>query len=391
MDVAAIRDWLIDGAPLATTPDAIMTEMCERLVASGVPLWRAAVFVRTLHPEIMGRRIEWRQGEAAVRIGEAPHEVFDTASFRGSPVARVYEEVRRIRLRLDDPEALAFPLLDNLRAEGGTDYLAVPINFSNGEVHVGTWATRSPGGFTDQHLAALEAITAPLARVTEIYALRRTATNLLDTYVGREAGARILAGSIRRGFTETIRAAIWLSDMRGFTALADRMLPTDLIELLNRYFDCQVSPILRHGGEVLKFMGDGLLAIFPLAAGDGAPAVCRAALAAATEVRDAIAALTDWPAAGPRHGVALHVGELLYGNIGAANRLDFTCIGPAVNLAARLEELAGELKRTTVLSAEFARHCRTEAVALGEFALSGFREPQPVYGLADETAGQRGD
>ena len=391
MEVAAIRDWLIDGAPLATTPDAIMTEMCERLVASGVPLWRAAVFVRTLHPEIMGRRIEWRQGEAAVRIGEAPHEVFDTASFRGSPVARVYEEVRRIRLRLDDPEALAFPLLDNLRAEGGTDYLAVPINFSNGEVHVGTWATRSAGGFTDQHLAALEAITAPLARVTEIYALRRTATNLLDTYVGREAGARILAGSIRRGFTETIRAAIWLSDMRGFTALADRMLPTDLIELLNRYFDCQVSPILRHGGEVLKFMGDGLLAIFPLAAGDGAPAVCRAALAAATEVRDAIAALTDWPAAGPRHGVALHVGELLYGNIGAANRLDFTCIGPAVNLAARLEELAGELKRTTVLSAEFARHCRTEAVALGEFALSGFREPQPVYGLADETGGQRGD
>ena len=272
-----------------------------------------------------------------------------------------------------------------MRADGGTDYLAVPIVFSNGEVHVGTWATRSRGGFTDQHLAALAAITAPLARVTEIYALRRTATNLLDTYLGREAGARILAGSIRRGFTETISAAIWLSDMRGFTALADRMPATALIELLNRYFDCQVPPILRHGGEVLKFMGDGLLAIFPLASGGDAPAVCRAALAAAAELRDAIAALTDWPSAVPRHGVALHVGELLYGNIGAANRLDFTCIGPAVNLAARLEELAGELKRTTVLSAEFARHCGAEGVALGEFALSGFREPQPVFGLADET------
>jgi len=383
MDVAAIREWLIDGARPAATPDAVMTEMCERLVASGIPVWRAAMFVRTLHPQIMGRRIEWRQGEA-VRIGQAPYEVFDSASFRGSPVARVYEEVRSIRLRLDKAEARAFPQLDDLSAEGGTDYLAVPIEFSNGEVHVGTWTTRHPGGFTEEHVAALEGLSAPLARVTEIYALRRTATNLLDTYVGREAGARILAGQIRRGFTETIRAAIWLSDMRGFTALADTLPPPTLLELLNRYFDCQVPAIVKHGGEVLKFMGDGLLAIFPLSVEGDPHEVSRAALSAAIEVRNAIAALADWPTPSPRYGVALHIGELLYGNIGAANRLDFTCIGPAVNLAARLQGLARELKRTTVLSAEFARHCGDGIVPLGEFALAGFREPQPVYGLADE-------
>jgi adenylate cyclase len=382
-DIAPVREWLIAGAPSASTPNEIIAEMCERLLASGVPVWRAAMFVRTLHPEIMGRRVEWRQG-AGVAIGEAPYEIFDSAAFRGSPVARVYRERRPFRLRLDGPEARAFPQLDDLRAEGGTDYLAVPVSFVDGEVHVGTWATRQSGGFSDDQVAALETLTAPLARVTEIYALRRTAANLLDTYVGREAGARILAGRIRRGFTETIRAAIWLSDMRGFTPLADRMPPRELIEVLNRYFDCQVPAILKHRGEVLKFMGDGLLAIFPLTAEAEPRSVCAAALSAAAEVRDAIAALSDWPASGPRYGVALHIGELLYGNIGGANRLDFTCIGPAVNLAARLQGLARDLRRTTVLSAEFARHCHAGIVQLGEFALAGFREAQPVYGLAED-------
>ena len=386
-DITAIREWLIGGARSAATPDAVMTELCDRVVAVGIPVWRAAMFVRTLHPEIMGRRIEWRHG-AGVRFGEASFEVFDSDSFRGSPVARVYEEVRPLRLRLDGPEARAFPQLDELRAEGGTDYLAFPVEFSNGEVHVGTWTTRRRGGFTEAQRAALEAVTAPLARVTEIYALRRTATNLLDTYVGKEAGARILAGSIRRGFTETIRAAIWLSDMRGFTALADSIPPAELIAVLNRYFDCQVPVILSHGGEVLKFMGDGLLAIFPLGAEADPQDVCRAALAASAEVRQAVGALSDWPASAeadaPRYGVALHIGELLYGNIGAANRLDFTCIGPAVNLAARLQGVASRLGRITLLSAEFARHCGPGVVPLGEFALAGFRAPQPVYGLADE-------
>ena len=384
--IAPIVDWLIDGAPSATTPDAILREMCERVVASGIPVWRAAIFVRTLHPEVMGRRIEWRE-DTGISIGEASYAVFDSASFRESPVANVYRDARSIRVRLDRDRSSEFPQLDDLRAEGGTDYLAFPIKFSNGEVHVGTWATRRPGGFSDSHLAALAKLTAPLSRLTEAYALRRTAANLLDTYVGHDAGNHILGGQIRAGFTETIEAVIWLSDMRGFTALADSMPPAELMALLNRYFDCQVPVILGHGGEVLKFMGDGLLAIFPLAGRDP-EAVCRAALDAASEMRSAVAALDGWPnighGEGPRHGLALHIGELLYGNIGAANRLDFTCIGPAVNLAARLEAQAARLGRTTLLSAAFARHCGAGLVPLGEFALAGFRASQPVYGLADE-------
>jgi adenylate cyclase len=385
--IDSVVDWLIAGAHSAATPDAVLEQMCKRVVACGIPIWRAAAFIRTLHPQIMGRRIEWREG-AGISTGEASYALFDTASFRGSPVARVYREGQVLRLRLDNPATGEYPQLDELRAEGATDYLAVPFVFSNGDIHAGVWVTRAPCGFTEAQLAALHRLTAPLTRVAEIRSLRRMATNLLDTYVGREAGARILAGQIRPGFTETIRAVIWLSDMRGFTALADRIEPTALIALLNRYFDCQVSAILGHGGEVLKFMGDGLLAIFPLGDGAEPTAICRAALGAAAEMRDAVAALDDWPrhspAAKSRFGLGLHIGELLYGNIGAANRLDFTCIGPAVNLAARLEGLASRLGRTTVLSADFAHGCGAGTTPLGEFPLAGFRAKVPVFGLADE-------
>jgi adenylate cyclase len=299
--------WLTNGAPSAPTPDAVITGLCERVAAAGIPVWRAALFVRTLHPQVMGRRLEWRADTGAT-IGEASFAVFESGAFRGSPVARVYQENCPFRLRLDQPGGSDFyPQLDDLRGEGATDYLAFPVEFINGEIHVGTWATRAPGGFTDDQLSALLSLSTPLSRLAEIHALRRTAVNLLDTYVGNEAGARILAGQIRRGFAETIRAVIWLSDMRGFTALADTMEPAQLLELLNRYFDCQVPAIQRHGGEVLKFMGDGLLAIFPLAASAEPADVCLAALAAAAEMRASIAVL-DWPTglagAAPRLGAA---------------------------------------------------------------------------------------
>jgi adenylate cyclase len=251
---------------------------------------------------------------------------------------------------------------------------------------VATWSTQQVGGFTNAQIAGIETIVTPLARVAEIRALQRTATNLLDTYVGHHAGERILAGRIRRGHTETIHSVIWLSDMRGFTAMSDRLPPQMLVDLLNRYFDCQVPAILKHGGEVLKFIGDGLLAIFPLAEGTAdAREVCDRALAAAREAQvniDTIATPTNiGHAHGIRFGLALHLGEVLYGNIGSGNRLDFTCIGPAVNLAARLEKLAASLGRTIILSAEFAQYSRVDLEPLGEFAVAGFAAAQRTFGL----------
>jgi len=388
-DTTAVAAWLIDGARSAAESPSVLDELCERLTECGIPLWRAAVFVSTLHPQLMGRSFIWRLG-LGVEIREAPHEFSDAVEFRESPVRHVRVTRTAIRRRLTDADCpIDFPMLRDLVAEGVTDYLAVPLEFTNGEIYAATWTTREPGGFTDAQVAGIEAIAAPLARVAEVRALRRTATTLLNTYVGNNAGERILAGRIRRGDTEAIHAVIWLSDMRGFTRAADRLTPQTLIGLLNRYFDCQVPVIQEQGGEVLKFMGDGLLAIFRVAADDSDLAtVCGRALAAARQARANVAAVDATDMVGNtgrlRFGLALHVGEVLYGNIGGGSRLDFTCIGPAVNLAARLEKLAGSLGRTVVASDEFARHCAGELTPLGEFTLPGFAAPRQVFGLLDE-------
>jgi adenylate cyclase len=382
-DIRAIADWLIDGARSAPLPHEVLSQLCDRLVARGIPLWRVAVFVNTLHPQIFGRRFIWRPG-AEVEISEGRFGLFDTPEFRDNPVARVYTTRTALRRRLADPGcAMDFPILQELRAEGLTDYLALPLFFTDGSVQLVTCTTRQPGGFTDGQIAGIETIMTPLARVAEIRALRRTASTLLDTYVGHDAGERILAGHIRRGDIEEIHAAIWLSDMRGFTALADRQPPRVLIDLLNRYFDCQVPVILDHGAEVLKCMGDGLLAIFTI---DGdETTVCARALAAARQARANIAELSSLVMPGLRFGLALHIGDVLYGNIGSGNRLDFTCIGPAVNFAARIEKLAGELGRGILASDEFAHCCPGEFTTLGEFTLAGFSAAQLVFGLEDET------
>ena len=386
-DTRSIVDWLSDGARSAPRPEMVLAELCDQLVQVGVPLWRVAVFVRTLHPQIMGRRFLWQSG-SGVKITEGAFDLLENDKFRNSPFVAVINSGRTIRRQLLGPDkSEEFSIYGDLRSEGVTDYLATPLIFTSGSIHVATWSTRQAGGFTDSQIAGIETIVRPLARIAEIRALQRTAATLLDTYVGHHAGERILAGRIRRGHTESIRSVIWLSDMRGFTSLADRVPPQTLVDLLNRYFDCQVPAILQHGGEVLKFMGDGLLAIFPLSE-DAANAseACDSALAAAREAQINIDAI-DAPAGfgrpnGTRFGLALHLGEVLYGNIGSGNRLDFTCIGPAVNLAARLEKLAAGLGRTIILSAEFAQHSRLDLEPLGEFTVAGFAAVQKAFGLS---------
>jgi adenylate cyclase len=280
-----------------------------------------------------------------------------------------------------------FAFLAELRAEGVSDYLAIPLRFTNGEIHAATFTTRRAGGFSAAQIEALERIVPPLARVAEVRALRRTAINLLDAYVGHKAGERILAGRIRRGDTEAIRAVIWLSDMRGFTKFADSISPQALIGILNTFYDCLVPAIEAAGGEVLKFMGDGLLAIFHIGEDAEVGEVCARALRAAKEAKDKIEALPpagdDTTGARLRFGLALHVGEVLYGNIGAGTRLDFTCIGPAVNMAARLEKVAARLERVIVGSAAFAQHLPQEFVELGAFELAGFRRAETVYRLRE--------
>ena len=216
-----------------------------------------------------------------------------------------------------------------------------------------------------------------------MFALRRTASNLLNTYVGRNAGERILHGRIRRGDTERIRAVIWLSDLRGFTRLTNTRPGEEVIALLNEHFDCIVPPIEAEGGEILSYLGDGVLAIFPLGDDDGEPArMCGAALRAARAAHDKTIernATRSPESPELNFGLGLHIGDVLYGNIGAANRLYFTAIGVAVNLSARLQTLARDVGREVVASADFAAHCDEELEELGRFEVAGFAEPQAAF------------
>lgn len=386
-ELQKITDWLIDGARSAASPTRLMAETCERLVQAGLPLWRVGVFIRTLHPDIYGRNFIWRPG-AEVEMGAVDFNILDAPEFTASPLAVVFIEGIEVRARVGDPRDDRFPIIEDMRAEGVTDYIALPLPFIYGAVNASSWTTKQPGGFTDEQLNVLRSLVPALARVVEIMQWRYTSSTLLDTYVGNRAGERILSGQIRRGHTDTMHAAIWLSDLRGFTALSDRLPAETVVDILNGYFDCQVASIRTHGGEVLKFMGDGLLAVFPIDeyVGDIGQ-VCSSVLEAARESRASVEAM-QYPIGEAverfRFGVALHVGRILYGNIGGGNRLDFTCIGPAVNLAARLEKIAGRLGRTVVASAGFAGICTGGWDDLGEFPIAGFSKAERVYGLVDE-------
>src|SRR6201986_1072046 len=290
-DIRQVLEWLAGGALSGPNTEDVRAELCQRLLAAVVPLCRGAVFVTTLHPDVMGRRFLW-QAESGVTVSNAFHSLVDQDEYRKSPFTTVYETREPLRRRFADPDCPAdFEVLQDLRAQGATDYVAFPLVFTDSSIHVATWSTRQPGGFTDKQFADLTSVIAPLARVAEIGALRRPSENLMDTYVGPQTGGGTMAGKTRRGYAEAIRAAIWLSDMRGFTSVSERLPPQALIDRLNLYFGCQVPAVLGHGGEVLKFVGDGLLAIFPIVAESEVGEVCRRTLSCAQEFKQSIAEL----------------------------------------------------------------------------------------------------
>ncbi|HWY74497.1 MAG TPA: adenylate/guanylate cyclase domain-containing protein [Verrucomicrobiae bacterium] len=389
IDPSGAIEWLVAGARSAPESHQVLEELCQRLCACGIQLWRGEVFIRTLHPQVRGRHFQWTAGSGA-KVTPVPFEWLEIEEFKQHPIARVCADGTPVRIKPGEGDSIDGLVLRQVFEAGATEFLAAPLLFSNGEIHAAAWTTRQPGGFTVAESSALEAILPALARVGEVRALRRTAANLLDTYLGNQSGTRILAGQIRRGDVQSIHAAIWLSDLRGFTTLTDRLPPRKLIDLLNRYFDCQVSAIRKSNGEVLKFMGDGLLAMFPIRENNAdARPVCTLVLKAALEARRNVANCNCADLAdtiGPiRFGLALHVGEVLYGNIGGGDRLDFTCIGPAVNLAARLEKLAAAQQRSIVTSEIFAQHCECGLNQIGEFPIRGLDAQQTVFGLSDET------
>lgn len=383
-NIVGAVDWLVQGVPGADTPPAILNGLCSRLVQEGLPIDRAAVFVKTLHPTVMGRRFLWeRDGE--VETSEAPYDVLLTTDYRQSPAAYVINTGEPIRCRLaQGDDRRDFQILHDLACEGFTDYAIEPLTFTTGDHHAVSWTTRRTGGFADADYAALGAVTAPLARIAEIYALRRIAGNLLNAYIGRDAGERILSGSIRRGDIDPIRAVIVMADIRDFTVLSNSLPPGEVTALINGFCDSTIPVIEAVGGEILKLIGDGFLAIFRCEENEaGERRACATALAAAAEIRRNIDHLNaeqarSWPL---RYGLSLHLGDVQYGNIGSTTRLDFTTIGPAVNLAARLQSVARDQDRDIILSETVAWRSSLALDDLGCFELKGFESPHRVWAM----------
>jgi adenylate cyclase len=383
--------WLAQAGLAGRRELELLQGFCERAVPQGLPLSRAVIGVDTLHPVLEGRVFQWQRDGAAATQSE--YGRYDAESsddkWLQSPFHRLYESgetVFRCRLSHEEPP---FPILAELRQQGITDYVAMVHRFGDAGA-IGTmdctyssWSSDRAGGFADADLAALEFLVPCLAVALKGASVAGIAESLVETYLGRDAGHRVLRGHIERGVAEKISAVLWFSDLQGFTRITDTAPPEEIIPLLNDYADAIVTALQFQGGEVLKFMGDGILAIFDAALAADA---CAGALDAAVDAKARVDALNRRrKTAGlpvTRFYLGLHVGEVFYGNIGSIDRLDFTVVGPAVNETSRIAAMCRALDQEVLLSSAFAEAAgagRRRLVSVGRYALRGVQRPQELY------------
>ena len=392
LDATAMTGWMVGATVAGESEVDILAGVCERLNAAGLSLVRASLACKLLDPTSDARGVRWlRQRGGFEEMFPRDNEDWSAENWDRSPFRFLIESRERIfRRRLDATYRRGeFPLLDRVQREGATDYVALVwrvgkgVLLGGGEGLVASWSTDAPAGFTEAQVELLSHIMPALTLVIMLRTNHQVAHTLLTTYLGSDAAERVLAGNIVRGRADPIRAVVWHGDLVGFTRISDSASAATVLALLNDYAEAQVEEIEAHGGHVLKFIGDGILAIFPHA--DTALA-CKHALDAAAGLRDRIAALNQRRAAAglavTTAHVALHLGELLYGNLGSARRLDFTVLGPAVNEAARIEALCGSLEQPIIVSAAFAEaagDARARLVSLGRYAMKGVARPQELF------------
>jgi adenylate cyclase len=379
-----VIDWLLHEGRHLPAPETLVGELCARVRAAGMPIDRVAFFFGTLHPQYFGIALHWNG--VAVRVLEASYQMGETEEVRNSPARRITEGERVIRRRLERADCPAdFPVLEELRAAGITDYVIAEVVFGNGSRNSVSLATRRAGGFTDHDIAEVQRLLHPFGMAMEIHVGRALSRTLLDTYLGKISGQRVLEGQIKRGDGEEIDAVIWFSDLRDSTPLSRALGERRFLEMLNDYFEATAGAVPAHGGEVLRFIGDASLAVFPIAAG-GARDACERAVRAARMARTRAAAVNAArEAAGlPLFscGIGLHLGRVLYGNIGTPERLEFSVIGAAANEAARIEALCKQTGQDVVLSSTVAAALVTPCRSLGRFALRGVEQPEEVFALA---------
>src|ERR1700752_393439 len=378
-----VMRWLISGTRDERFIDNIFAELCVRLQRAGIPVKRASLHFLIHHPQWLGARMVWADGMREAEMSRGDYDVRGRSEYIGRPANEIYEGATEVRENLEGDPKLGrkHAVYDEMRAKGLTDYVAWPLYHTLGKRHLVTFATDRSGGFDDTHIAGLLKLLPALALVSGIRIKNRLARTLRETYVGPHAGELILAGATRRGSGTTVRAAIMICDLRDFTRISDNWPRDDVIDLLNGYFDAISEPIERRGGEILKFMGDGLLAIFPLSQ----PTACANLLHAVAEARQAMAVLNERNGetgrAPLKYGIGVHFGDVMYGNIGSRTRLDFTVIGPAVNMASRLEALTKQLGKTALLSRTFADLVESDfdLERVGEYPVRGFNDPIELF------------
>ncbi len=410
LDISGLERWIIDEGLRGVSLEELVDGFCRRVVAAGFPARRFSMIIGTLHPRHGARSYIWRPSGLETEAFSRRRSDEESAAYMRSPIYYLrHNREARMRRRLDTGEPLQFLLLEELRAAGMTEYAALIVSF--GGVDTASLKTGAPdvrhsvydplqgiffscatdveGGFDDGQLEQVAGALPVLALAVKSRSTFDVARTLLETYIGTDAGRHVLIGEIDRHSVKTIRAVIWFCDLRGFSLVANRVAQNELVEILDAYLEAMARPVLDHQGQILKFMGDGFLATFDLAERDS-ELVCRNALEAAAQLLEFFPSFNaERRDTGKRtldFGVALHLGDVLYGNIGAPERLDFTVVGSAVNEASRIEGMCRTLQRKLLVSQSFrevAAAAGNGMISLGFHALRGIREPQELFTLAE--------
>ncbi len=384
-----VVDWIAREGRLEPELRVFVGKVMDRTLATGIPVWRLYLGLQLLHPQLQAMGVVWRRDQA-VQVTEIPrrHGIQYTAGYIGSPVQEIREHGREVRYRLDGSLTDRHHLvLHEVKADGGTDYFGLSMRTSRGRLFpIVTFATDHPDGFSDADLADLRRLVDHIGGVVEMQITRLVAGTVIQTYLGRETGGRILEGLIERGDGDRINAVLWFSDLRDFTGLNERLPAEELLDMLNMYFEAIGVALKKHGGEILKFIGDGVMAIFPLVDAMFLPDATAGAVDAAREALSAIeeinAGRVEAGREAIRFGVGLHVGLVTFGNVGTEERLDFTVIGPAVNRCARLESMTKVLGVPVLASADFNRVCPRPMRSLGRHRLRGVPDPVEIFTTA---------
>jgi adenylate cyclase len=396
-EFAELAAWVSAAGLRGVDETTLVTEFCTRLLAQGLPLTRAQVFIDTLHPTYGGRAYVWHAAKAATTASEYAQLSDEQmlARWQQSPFFRLLETGdSMLRRKLNAQTIAEFPVFTELFQAGMTEFIAVVDRFGAdaiiGEMDCvySSWSTDAPDGFTDWQVRALRRLTPALALAIKADTLGRIAKTLVETYLGRDPGARVLKGSITRGISAAIDAVLWFSDLHDYTRICDHAQTEEIIPFLNDYAETVISAVHDNGGDVLKLIGDGTLAIFT---GESRDAACRAALAAAQKALDGVANLKDQrqTAGLPATDLylALHFGRVVYGNFGSRDRLDFTVIGPAVNEVSRIAAMCRLIDQPVLVSSAFFESLgpqQSQLVSVGRYALRGVAQPQELFTLDPE-------